>query len=184
MEAPAKTIENPVSGEKITIRRIVMESGNEILKGEIHLAPRGCGPPEHIHPIIEERFKIRSGALSAKVNGKVNKYTVGQEIVILPGVPHRWWNDTDTEIVMDFIVQPALRLDKFLESVFALAQYGKTDDKGLPGLLQMSVIIQKYWDVVYLAKPPLLVQKIVLSVLSVLGRVLGCRSEYIYPYDK
>jgi quercetin dioxygenase-like cupin family protein len=182
METNSKTIENPLSGEKITFRMHEMGTGALGLTGEIHLAPHGCGPPEHIHPIIEERFIVQSGTLSTKVNGKEQRYTRGQEILVRPGVPHRWWNETDEEIVVDCFVDPALSLDQFLESVFALAQCGKANSRGEPGLLHMAVIMQKYWDVLYLAKPSLPVQKIVLGLLSVIGRMLGYKSEYPYPF--
>ena len=171
-------VENPISGEHITFRRMVADDGSDCFEADVILAPRGCGPPEHVHPIIEESFKVRSGTLTAMVNGQTRTVTAGEEFTVPPGIPHRWWNDTDETVEIEAIVRPALRLDEFLATVFALAADGKADKRGLPSPLRMSVILPKYWDVLYLAKPPLPVQKVVMAVLSVFARVKGYKSTY------
>jgi quercetin dioxygenase-like cupin family protein len=177
-------IENPLSGEKISFEKTGAETNGEYFSGTILLAPHGIGPPEHIHPIIEERFKVVSGKLNALVNGKERTLSAGEELIVSPGTPHRWWNTTDEEVQIEYVVSPALPLDRFLESVFALAQAGQVNQKGLPSPLRMAPILRNYWDVLYLAKPPLLIQKIVMGIFAVVARLIGYRDEYPYPYNR
>lgn len=184
MSSSSKTIENPKSGERITFRKVAEGTVEERFEGELLLAPHGYGPPEHVHPNIKEAFVVRSGTLSATVAGQARKLGPGEELVVTPGVPHRWWNDTGEPVDLSFVVQPALRWDRFLENVFALVHMGKSDDRGVPGPLRMSRILQNHWDVVYLARPPLAVQKPVIAVLGVVARLLGYPSEYPYPYRR
>jgi len=184
MAKAGDVIENPLSGETISFEKMGTETNGEYFSGKILLAPKGIGPPEHIHPIIEERFKVVSGKLNALVNGKERTVSEGEELILSPGTPHRWWNTTDEEVQIEYVVSPALPLDRFLESVFALAKAGKANKKGLPSPLRMAPILQNYWNVLYLAKPPLFIQKIVMGVLAVLARLIGYRKEYPYPYER
>lgn len=173
---------NPLSGERIHFDVTAAETDGAYLEGRIEFAPHGAGPPEHVHPVLEERFRVVSGTLSARVAGSERTYGPGEEIVVPPGTPHRWWNDTGKPVELEFRVSPALPLDRFLEDVFTLAHRGLTDQHGLPSPLRMSRIIRRYWDVLYLAWPPLFIQKIVMGILSVVAAMLGYPNEYPYPY--
>lgn len=182
MAKAGDTIENPLSGERIIFEKTGTETDGEYLTARTELAPFGIGPPEHIHPIIEERFKVISGKLNALVDGKERIVAEGEELIVPPGTPHKWWNTTDEKVHIDYVVQPALPLDRFLESVFALVQAGKSDKKGLPSPLRMAPILRRHWDVLYLAKPPLPIQKLVMGILSVPAKLMGYRDQYPYPY--
>jgi len=184
MAKAGDVIVNPLSGEQISFDKTGAETNGEYFSGRIVLAPQGIGPPEHIHPIIEERFKVVSGKLNALVSGKERTVAEGEELIVSPGTPHRWWNTTYDEVHIEYVVSPALPLDRFLESVFALSQTGKVNKKGLPSPLRMAPILQNYWDVLYLAKPPLFIQKIVMGMLAVVARLIGYRDEYPYPYER
>jgi hypothetical protein len=48
----------------------------------------------------------------------------------------------------------------------------------------MSRVLPRFWDVLYLASPPLPIQKGTMAVLSTVARFLGYPSEYPYPYDR
>ena len=174
------TIENPSSGERITFDTTAAESDGRYLAGRIRLAPHGLGPPEHVHPVIEERFSVLSGRLTASVGGIEHDYGPGNAFIVPPGTAHRWWNRHPQPVEIEFRVSPALPLDRFLESVFALVQMGKADVRGLPGPLRMAPILREHWDVLYLAKPPLPVQKAVMAALSVPARILGYPASYEY----
>lgn len=175
-------IENPLSGERITFEKTGAETGGAYLAGKIYLAAKGVGPPEHVHPKMEERFRVLSGTLSAKLENQVRTYGPGDEIVVTPGTRHRWWNETNQEVVIEYRVSPALPLDEFLENVFAMVHLGYSDPSGLPGPLRMSLVLPRFWDVVHLAKPPLPVQKMTMAILGVVARMLRYPSEYKYPY--
>lgn len=184
MAKAGDTIINPISGEQISFEKTGAETNGKYFAGQIVLAPQGIGPPEHIHPIIKEQFKIVSGRLNALVNGEERTLSQGEDLIVSPGTPHRWWNTTDEEVHIEYVFSPALPLDRFLESVFALAQAGKANKKGLPSPIRMAPILQKYWSVLYLAKPTLSVQKVVMRILSIPAKLMGYQDEYPYPYER
>jgi len=184
MARAGDTIENPLSGERITFEETGAETDGQYLAAKVHLAPKGVGPPEHVHPRIEEQFRVVSGTLSTRVAGRQQTYTPGQQFTVPPGTPHRWWNETSEEVVIETRVSPALPLDRFLENVFAMVQMGYSDARGLPGPLRMSRVLPRFWNVLYLASPPLPIQKATMGVFGVVARMLGYPSEYPYPYER
>lgn len=182
MARAGDVIENPLSGERIRFDLTAAETGGAYFSGTIFLAPLGAGPPEHVHPVMEERFRVVSGTLSAQVGGARRTCGPGEELVVAPGTPHRWWNETDEEVEIEFRVSPALPLDRFLENVFALARLGLTDEHGIASPLRMSPILRRHWDVLYLARPPLVIQRAVMALLAPVARLLRYPTEYRYPY--
>ncbi len=182
MARAGDVIENPVSGERIAFEKTGAETDGSYLAGEIVLAPHGAGPPEHVHPVIEERFRVVSGTLGARVGGEARTVQAGESFTVPAGTPHRWWNDTAEEVRIAFEVRPALPLDRFLESAFALVHQGKSNRKGLPGPLRMAPILRRHADVLHLARPPLVVQRPLMRLLGALAGLLGYPDEYPYPY--
>lgn len=182
MARAGDVIENPLSGERIAFEKTGFETDGEYSAGEIVLAPHGAGPPEHVHPVIEERFRVVSGTLRARVGGEDRTVEAGESLTVPPGTPHRWWNDTAEEVRIAFEVRPALPLDRFLESVFALVHEGKSNRRGLPGLLRMAPILRRHADVLHLARPPVAVQRPLMRLLGIVAGLLGYPDEYAYPY--
>ena len=184
MARAGDTIENPLSGERITFEETGAETGGQYLAGKILLAPKGVGPPEHVHPTIEEWFRVVSGSLATRVAGRERTYGSGEEFTVPPRTAHRWWNETDEPVEIEYRVSPALPLDRFLENVFAMVRLGYSDSRGLPGPLRMSRVLPRFWDVVYLSSPPLPIQKASMAVLGIVALILGYPAVYSYPYPR
>jgi mannose-6-phosphate isomerase-like protein (cupin superfamily) len=178
MAKPGDILENPASGEALTVHSSTGETNGEFLSGEMKLAPHAAGPPEHVHPKIEERFRVTSGILHVKVNGVERVVTENEEVAVPPGTPHQFWNPGDGEVRFEAEARPALRLEAFLETAFGLARDGKTDRNGKPGLLQAAVLMREYSDELHLASPPLPVQKVMFGILAPIGRLLGYKAHY------
>ncbi|MGH3533323.1 MAG: cupin domain-containing protein [Pseudonocardiaceae bacterium] len=64
-------IENPISGERIVIRKAADETGGVLLVWELFLAPGGRVPSSHAHPEQEERFTVLDGRMEFRVGGRV-----------------------------------------------------------------------------------------------------------------
>src|SRR5258706_2426935 len=110
-------IENRHNGERLAMRRV--KRGDEVwleLKGS--LPPHRQGPPLHIHVAEDEEGVVRSGTLSAVLNGR--RFTAGSgERVSLPrGSTDRWWNDGNESPVFEGYARPAVDLDRCRQAIF------------------------------------------------------------------
>jgi hypothetical protein len=97
----------------------------------------------------------------------------GDELLVLPGTPHRFRNAGDEEARFLTEIRPALKFESLIETMFALAAEGKTNKRGLPGPFRLAVIAQEHFDTVRLPFPPALLQRAALAVGAPLGRALG-----------
>jgi quercetin dioxygenase-like cupin family protein len=172
-------IENPVNGERITWIETAATTNGSLLAFDLALQPGAAVAAEHRHPRQEERFTVSSGRIGLSIDGEERVVGVGDEIAIAPGVAHRWWNADDSESVVRVELRPALETEVFFETFFGLARDGKTNAKGIPGLLQIAVAYSELGDSCpQVVKPPPAVQRIVLAPLAPLGRALGRRAVY------
>ena len=78
-------------------------------------------------------------------------------------------------MVVDF--EPAGTYEGFLETMYGLAEAGKTDEQGRPNLLHMAVIGRKHLDDSALARPTYHVQKVLFALLAPIGRLFGYRAS-------
>lgn len=107
----------------------------------------------------------------------------GNVLVIPKGVPHVWENAGEDDLRMVIEFRPALNSEGFFESYFGLGQDGKTNPKtGLPNLLRMALLLREFEPEIYLARPPLFVQRVVFGTLARIGKLLGYRARHPYPY--
>lgn len=129
---------------------------------------------EHVHPEQEERWEVRAGELRVAFEGTERTLTEGEAITLPADVPHRHWNPTAEPIRVVWERRPAYRAEEWAESVYALAQAGRTDEDGVPGLLQSMVLLDEYSaENPYFASAPVVVQKAVASLLAPVGRLAG-----------
>lgn len=175
-------LEHPVTGEKIIFRKTAQDTGGELLKADVMMKPHGFVAAEHIHPLQEERFEVLAGTVKFRVNGVEREVGAGETATVPPKTPHVWWNDGDDEAHVLVEVRPALRFEEFFETFFGLAQAGKVDKKtGLPNPFILALVMREFEKEIYLAKPPVAVQKMLFGVLGAVGRLLGYEGRYTYP---
>ena len=131
----------------------------------------------HVHPNQEERFEVLSGRPWFRVAGTQGRARPGEVIVVPPGTPHTWCNDTGEEarVLVDF--RPALRTETFFENLIGLARAGKLSRRGWPNPFRAAVLAQEYREEVVGAWPPLPVQHVLVGLLAPLGRLLGYRGN-------
>jgi hypothetical protein len=75
-------------------------------------------------------------------------------------------------------VRPALQFESLLETMFVLAEDGKTNRKGMPNPLRLAVIARAHFETVQLPQPPAWLQRAGLAMVAPLGRVLGYGPTY------
>jgi mannose-6-phosphate isomerase-like protein (cupin superfamily) len=179
MARAGDTIESPVSGARIVFRKTAHDTNGELLQYDEFLKVGGHGPREHVHPYQEERFEILSGTARIGVCGRERDYGAGKTVSVPAGVPHVWGNPGEVEVHLIIEFRPALRVETFLETYFGLQKDGKVNPKsGLPNPFQRAVISREYEDEVYLARPPLFVQRVFSGLLAPIGKLLGYEARY------
>ena len=179
MARPGETIENPVTGERITWIETAQSTGGELLAADLYIRPAAAVAAAHRHVRQEERFHVHSGTLGVEVAGEVRMLSQGDEATVPIGVVHRWWNAGQDEVRVRGEFRPALDTETFFETFFGLGRDGKTNAKGIPGLLQIAVAFRDLGDSCpQLVKPPPGVQRGVFTVLAPIGRLLGRRAVY------
>lgn len=133
---------------------------------------------EHVNPRVEESFEVLAGEYKVVIEGEEHLLTEGEEVTFPGNVPHRHYNPSDRPARIRYEARPACQMDKGLESVFVLAQAGRTNEQGLPNLLQFAVIQDAYPGVFYSTDLPISVQKALFKVLAPIGRLAGYEATY------
>jgi quercetin dioxygenase-like cupin family protein len=177
MAQKGQTIVNKATSEKITWLQTTQTTDGKYVSFNLEVAPGKKVAVRHIHPGQDEMFKIKSGELKLEINGKINIYRSGDTITIPKGKPHEWWNKSDNEPVqMEVTFTPALKTEIFFEQFFGLSNDGKTDVKGSPSFMQIMAMCNEYR--VYIAGPPVFIQKLMGWVLGSIARLSGKKKFY------
>ena len=177
-------IVNPVTGHRIVFRKTTQDTDGELLQMDWIGRPGWKAGPIHVHSFQEERFEVLSGTLGSHVAGVERTHRAGEAVVVPAGVEHTAWNEGEEEVHALVELRPgSLRSETMLETWFGLAQDGKLSKAGIPSNpFRLALIVHDYEDQIYLAQPPLAVQRVLFGVLAKVGRLLGYRAEYPYPY--
>jgi quercetin dioxygenase-like cupin family protein len=172
------TIENPVTGERITFLTTSADSDGEVVVIEVVVQPRGFVAAAHLHPSQSERFAVAEGTLGLKVGRTKQVHGPGEVAMVEAGTPHRFSNAGEDELRFVCEIRPALQFESLLETMFALAADGKTNRKGMPNALRLAVIANAHFDTVRLQFPPAWLQKAGLVLGAPLGRLAGYTATY------
>jgi quercetin dioxygenase-like cupin family protein len=168
------TIESPVSGERVTFLTTAAESGERLTRAEVHVRPHGfaTGNAEHVHRRQEERFEMREGHITFRIDGAEQRAGPGDVVAVPAGHRHKWWNADDQPATFILEVEPALNFETILETMFGLARDGKVNRNGLPNLLQLAVIAESAEGY----RNP--IERALLGILALGGRLAGYRDRY------
>ncbi len=179
MAKSGEVLYNPVLQDRILYLKTAQDTDGELLSLDLFVSPRG-GNPLHVHPLQEEYFKAVSGTLGVQIGDEHRCLREGEEAIVPPGTPHRWWNDSDEEEAHVLAeLRPALNTETFFETGYGLARDGKTDENNVPSILQQAVTLTGInKGEIYLASPPVAVQKALLAALAPVGRLLGYKDHY------
>ena len=172
------TITNPVTGERMTFLKTSRQTGGEYVLVEVAVEPNGFVASPHFHPKQSERFEIIEGEMEFRIGRETVTAGPGDVIVVEPGTAHRFRNIGDTVARFTCEVRPALQFEQLLETMFALAEDGKTNKKGLPNPLRLAVIANAHFDDVRLPFPPVWMQRAGLAMGAPIGRLLGFTPTY------
>lgn len=176
--ALTQTITNPRTGQRMIFRKTAEDTKGAFIEIESFNPPSVEKEPEHIHPKQESSATVLSGVLHFSIDGKIRIVGPGEKIIIPPGVPHFFWNEGPLEAHSIQHFSPALTIDQFFNSYFALAKAGKLNNNGIPPLLVVARLGLKHQNDIRLVKPPWLIQKILYLVLAPVGKIMGISNEF------
>lgn len=192
MAAAGQTFENPLTGERMIFNATARDSNGLLLEIEFFIQPNtGKGLPAHFHPSFDERFEILAGSARYIVGNDEHPASTGDQILLPKGIPHiHPWNVGNDVLHVRKITrldQPdknlLLKSEEFFETLYALAQDGKTGADGLPrNLLQKVVVGQALEPASYSATPPIWIQRPLFGLLAAIGRAFGYSGYYPAQY--
>ena len=172
------TLNNPATGESMTFLTTAAETAGDYVLIELRADPHALVAAAHVHPAQTETFEVVEGTLGVKVAGRATEATAGDVLIVEPGQSHKWWNAGDSPLVFRCRIEPALRFESLIETMFALAADGKTNKRGMPNPLRLAVIANAHLDTVVLPFPPVWIQKAALALGAPMGRALGFSPTY------
>lgn len=135
-------------------------------------------PDEHFHPHQEEVVEVLDGEYAVEFEGAEHRLSAGEKITLPKGTAHRHWNPSTEPVRVAHEHHPAMDSATHAEAMWALAQDGKANEKGMPNPLQFAVISRAYPEIAYTTTVPVWVQKVAFAVLAPIGRLLGYRAAY------
>jgi quercetin dioxygenase-like cupin family protein len=174
LEEHVDTIVNPRTGQRMTF----VTDSTELLEIDSVSPPSKTPEPEHVHPLQESGTRVTAGALRFQIAGEERIVAAGESITIPANTPHFFSNDGPEDAHAIGWFRPALKTRAFFETLFALGQDGKLDDKGMPSLLQIAVMIPVFADEIRPTSPPWAVQRAASIVLGPAARARGYRGLY------
>ena len=177
MAHEGQTISNPRTGQTMTFTRL----RPELLEIESSHPPAPEGEPLHSHPRQESSVRVTAGSMVFEVDGERRELATGDELTVPAGVKHRFWIEGDQEARSVQLFEPALDIASFFETLFALAQRDELDDKGMPSLLQLAVMVPAFGDEVRPASPPWPVLKALTAALGPVARMRGLQARIELP---
>ncbi|UFH53483.1 cupin domain-containing protein [Spirosoma sp. KNUC1025] len=173
-----KTIANKVTGQTIRFLQTAKDTNGQLLEMESTYAAHSTEPAPHYHPHQVEDFRVVSGELTVRVGGQVKTLRAGDTLHVPQNAVHSMWNQSEKPVVVNWHVTPALDTEYFFETATGLANDGKVNEKGMPPMLQLVLMANRFSDVFRLTKPGLVVQKIVFTLLTPFAYLAGYRPTY------
>jgi mannose-6-phosphate isomerase-like protein (cupin superfamily) len=161
-------LENRHTGEILVMRRMRDAQGQIVLTLDGTLPPGTSGPPLHVHFHEHEEGIVKAGTLGAQIGTDKFVVPAGGTVVLPAGRPHRWWNAGDDLLEFSGHVVP-VDLDRYLQAVFAVLNASN----GRPPIFYLAHVLWRHRDTQLLSIPPPAIQRILLPVVLIIGRILG-----------
>jgi quercetin dioxygenase-like cupin family protein len=178
MAYPNKIIRNSVTGQDIQFIKTGRDTNGELLEMITTYNAQSKEPVPHYHPYQEEDFTVLEGELTVKINGQLRLLKQGDQLHIAKNEVHGMWNASQHKTVVNWKVQPALHTEHLLETGTGLANDDKLNKAGMPHILQVALMANKFKNEFRLSKPPFLLQRILFALLTPFAYIAGYKPTY------
>lgn len=172
-EAQPRVIDNPISGERIVIRRSGKETGGQLLSFDLFLPPGAHVPAGHVHPVQEERFTVVAGRMRFRFGRRAVLATAGETVVVAAGTAH-WFGNAGPGVAHARVeVRPALRMEEFFEKTEEIGRAGRILGSRLPRLPDLAGVLLEFQREVSVPYAPSFLVRALLTPLAWLRRQRG-----------
>jgi mannose-6-phosphate isomerase-like protein (cupin superfamily) len=183
LQARGPVIENPLSGERITILAGAgagadAPAGEAVLEWELVLAPGGRVPSSHAHPRQEECFTVLAGRMRFRVGGRRVIAGPGQTVRVPPGTVHYFANAGRTPARVVVRTRPALSMQQLLQTAAAMAKDQHAAARRLPRPLDLALFMRDFEREVRAPYLPAALVGAVTGPLAWLARRRGFDARY------
>jgi mannose-6-phosphate isomerase-like protein (cupin superfamily) len=171
MALAGQTLTSPTSGERVVFRKTAAETNGELLELDFILKPGDSVIATHIHPCQREEFDVHAGTFALHRERTMVLLRAGDSAAVPAGTPHRLRNAGTTEAHAVVRFRPALDTEGLFELLFALAIHQVSRPKRL---LTLAARITQHPNEIYLARIPVVAQKLLARSLTPLAHACGC----------
>ncbi len=178
-----KIIRNAKTGQEIRFLLTGKDTEGKLLEMEATYTEHSEEPVGHYHPFQTEEFTVISGELTVRMGKQIRLLKAGDKFNIPANCVHAMWNNSGNTIIVDWKVWPAMNTEHLLEISTGLANDGKTNSKGMPNILLVALMMNKFSDVFRLSKPPFFLQKTMFTLLTPVAYILNYRISFDHYLD-
>jgi mannose-6-phosphate isomerase-like protein (cupin superfamily) len=175
MPASGRTFTNPSTGAWLTW----LPRGDDGVIERV-IKPHTGKADAHVHLDYVERFEILDGTATVEVDRQRRTLSAGETLELEPGTGHRNpYNETDSDLRLRHTASPGG--DFVAAFVSALGHHMEQDTVNKQGefpQLQLFVVLQATRAQSFLAGPPVALQKPVVALGALIGRLRGYKPRY------
>lgn len=165
---------NPLTGEKAMLVESAEESGGSRIVTDFAVEAGGFVPGgEHVHDVCAEHLEVKAGRITFALNGEERTLAAGEQVSVVPGTWHRWWNAGQEEVQIRVRIEPALRFEQAILVGWGLCTDGHTNAEGRPSPLLGALLATRYRREIRYRQPPDVVQRLLFPPLAALARLRG-----------
>ena len=173
-----QTLENPVTGEKLTFIETAASTDGARVVVDLELVAGGKVPGTHVHPNQEEKFEVLHGTMKFRYGMKKIVAEAGETVVVPAGKVHDFANAGSEAARVRVTISPALKMEEMFETNVALANEGKVMTSGMPKPLELSLFVREFHEEVRAPFPPHPVVRAVTAPLAAVAKRRGRNCRY------
>ncbi len=121
MRQADRTIDDPLTGQRLSFLEIAGETDGRSLRAEVRLEPGGF-VPRHLHLRQDERIEILAGSIRYRTRGEDRIMGPGDIAAVPRRRIHRVANAGSDEAIFVLDVHPALHIEQTMRVTFAIGR--------------------------------------------------------------
>jgi quercetin dioxygenase-like cupin family protein len=177
VDADRRVIDNPISGERIVIRRTGAETGGRLLVFDLFLPPGGHVPATHVHPVQEERFTVLAGRMRFRIGRRTILADPGVTVTVPQRTVHWFGNAGPGTAHARVEVRPALRMQELFETQQTMVVEDRLPGSRLPRPTDLALLLSEFEQELGVPYVPRFVLRALLAPLAWAARRRASRAR-------